>query len=139
DAVTLNARWLAVLGDIGYTLLLRVNTPVNLFRRLFGMDYWSLSAFVKRKVKGAVDYISKFEHSVSHYAEINHADGIVCGHMHSASARMVSGVQYYNCGDWVESCTALVERFDGSIEILDWREHSERRNACEVRVIASTN
>ena len=122
DCVTMNSRWLAVLGDIGYEFLLRLNAPVNVLRKVFGFGPWSLSAFVKAKVKGAVNFIGDFEKAVAHYAELHKVDGIVCGHIHTPAIREMNGVQYFNTGDWVESCTALGERADGTLELVRWRE-----------------
>ena len=120
DGVVLYARWLAFLGDHAYTLLLKLNRVVNLVRKRLGMPYWSLSSHLKKKVKNAVQYVCSFEAAVAHAASERGADGVVCGHIHSAEIRQIGDVTYYNDGDWVESCTALVEQFDGRIEILDW-------------------
>ncbi len=122
DNVTQNAKWLAVAGDVGYNVLMKINIILNFFRRIFGFGYWSLSAYVKRKVKNAVNVISDFEQMVAKYAEMHKTTGIVCGHIHTPSIREIRGVQYYNCGDWVESCTALVEHFDGRIELIYWQQ-----------------
>ena len=133
DGVVLYARWLAFLGDHAYTLLLKLNGGVNRVRRRLGLPYWSLSAHIKKKVKNAVQYVCSFEAAVAHAAGERGADGVVCGHIHTAEIREIGDVTYYNDGDWVESCTALVEHFDGRMEILDWaaraREalHVERR------------
>ena len=124
DSVTVHARWMAHLGDLGYTLLLRLNRPLNLVRRLFGFGYWSLSAHVKQSVKKVVSSISRFEEAVAHYAELHRADGIICGHIHTPAVRKIRGVQYYNTGDWVESSTALVEHFDGRLGLVYWREET---------------
>jgi UDP-2,3-diacylglucosamine pyrophosphatase LpxH len=118
DAVVQGARWLAHLGDVGYQFLLRLNRPLNWVRRLFGRGYWSLSAYAKRKVKGAVNYVGKFEEGIVRYAVQHEVQGVVCGHIHSPIVREISGVTYYNCGDWVESCSALVEHADGRLELL---------------------
>jgi UDP-2,3-diacylglucosamine pyrophosphatase LpxH len=120
DSVTTCAKWLAHLGDIGYTALLLLNKPLNYIRTQFGFSYWSFSAYMKRRVKEAVSFISHFEEAVAHYAELNRADGIVCGHIHTPAVRKIRGVQYYNTGDWVESSTALVEHLDGTIELVYW-------------------
>lgn len=122
DNVVLYARWLAFLGDHAYTLLLKSNHFVNALRRLFGLPYWSLAAHLKKRVKNAVQFISRFEEVVAHAALDRGVDGIVCGHIHSAEVRQFGEITYYNDGDWVESCTALVEHFDGRMEILDWAE-----------------
>jgi len=120
DGVVLYAKWLAFLGDHAYTLLLKGNVVVNRVRRLFGLPYWSLAAHLKKRVKNAVQFISGFEEVVARAAADRGADGVVCGHIHSAEVRVFGDVTYYNDGDWVESCTALVEHSDGRMEILDW-------------------
>ena len=123
DGVVLYAKWLAFLGDYAYSALLRLNIAFNLVRRRFGLPYWSLSAHLKKKVKNAVAFISKFEEAVAHAAAERGVDGVVCGHIHCAEVRNFGGVTYYNDGDWVESCTALVEHRDGRLEIVDWARH----------------
>ena len=122
DSVVLYAKWLAFLGDSAYELLLKSNALVNAVRRRFGLPYWSLAAHMKKRVKNAVQFISKFEEVVAHAAAERHVDGVVCGHIHSAEIRAFGPVTYYNDGDWVESCTALIEQADGSMEIVDWAE-----------------
>lgn len=116
DGVVQAHRWLAFLGDKGYTLLLVANQWFNRFRERFGFGYWSLSAHIKGKVKSAVNFIYQFEHAVAWDCQRRGFDGVVCGHIHHAEIREVDGVTYHNCGDWVESCTALIEHYDGSIE-----------------------
>jgi hypothetical protein len=118
----MHAKWMAHLGDASYTLLLKLNRPLNLVRRLLGFGYWSLSARVKQSVKKVVNVISRFEEAVARYAELHHVDGIICGHIHTPAVRQIRGVQYYNTGDWVESSTALVEHLDGRLELVYWRE-----------------
>ena len=122
DSVVLYAKWLAFLGDSAYEFLLKANRVVNFFRRRFGLPYWSLAAHMKKRVKNAVSFISKFEEVVARAAAERHVDGVVCGHIHSAEIRQFGEIVYYNDGDWVESCTALVEHEDGRIEIIDWAE-----------------
>ena len=123
DGVVLYARWLAFLGDHAYTLLLKANALLNSIRRLRGLPYWSLSAQIKKRVKNAVQFISSFEQAVAHAAAERGANGVVCGHIHTAEIRTIGDLTYYNDGDWVESCTALVEHADGRMEIVDWAEH----------------
>jgi len=119
DTVIQNVKWLAYVGDVGYQLLLKLNRPVNFLRNLCGLGHWSLSAYVKQRVKNAVAFIGEFEHAVVRLAARDAADGVLCGHIHSAAVHEAPGtVSYYNCGDFVESCTALVENFDGRIELL---------------------
>lgn len=120
DGVVLYARWLAFLGDSAYALLLKLNAVLNRVRRMMGKPYWSLSGLLKKKVKNAVQFISSFEEAVARAAFERGANGVVCGHIHTAEIRRIGEVTYYNDGDWVESCTALVEHADGRMEILDW-------------------
>lgn len=127
DNVVLYQRWLAFLGDHAYTLLLKSNRSVNWVRRRFGLPYWSLAAHMKRRVKNAVAFISRFEEALAHAAAERHVDGVVCGHIHCAEIRCFGDITYYNDGDWVESCTALVETADGTLSIIDWAEqHREQ-------------
>ncbi|MFZ0915370.1 MAG: UDP-2,3-diacylglucosamine diphosphatase [Candidatus Udaeobacter sp.] len=113
-------RWLAFAGDVGYQFLLSLNPLINFVRRRFGLGYWSLSAYAKRRVKDAVSFIGKFEAAVAHYADRYDVDAVLCGHIHSAAIREFGKVSYYNCGDWVESCTALVEGDDGILSLISY-------------------
>lgn len=130
DGVVLYAKWLAHLGDKAYAAALQLNLGFNFLRRKIGLPYWSLSAYLKRRVKRAVELIGNFEQAVVREAREHDVDGVVCGHIHTAEFRMIDGIQYCNDGDWVESCTALVEHHDGRMELLDWarvsRLHSEK-------------
>ena len=126
DAVVQNVKWLAFAGDLGYQFLLSLNPIINFARRRFGLGYWSLSAYAKRRVKDAVSFIGKFEAAVAHYAERYHVDAVLCGHIHSAAIREFGNVTYYNCGDWVESCSALVEGDDGQINMVDYLPRAQR-------------
>jgi UDP-2,3-diacylglucosamine pyrophosphatase LpxH len=125
DGVVRYAKWLALLGDGAYTLVLSLNHYFNLARRYFGYPYWSLSAYLKGRVKNAVEFVSKFADAIAAEARKRHVDGIVCGHIHQAEMRDIAGILYCNDGDWVESCTALVEHFDGRLEIIYWLEARE--------------
>jgi UDP-2,3-diacylglucosamine pyrophosphatase LpxH len=120
DAVVKHARWLAMLGDWAYRTLLASNTAINRVRRRLGFGYWSLSAFAKTRVKKALQFIENFEQAVAEEARRRGVDGVICGHIHKAESRMIGGVAYINDGEWVESCTALVEHPDGRLEIPDW-------------------
>ncbi len=120
DGVIASTRWIAELGSGLYRLAILLNHGFNRVRRLCGLPYWSLSAWLKHQVKKAVVYIDRFEGIVAEAARTHGAQGVVCGHIHRAGIRELGGVMYYNSGDWVESCTALVEHFDGSMEILTW-------------------
>jgi UDP-2,3-diacylglucosamine pyrophosphatase LpxH len=120
DTVVQNVKWLAFAGDVGYQFLLSLNPLINFIRRRFGLGYWSLSAYAKRTVKDAVSFIGKFEAAVAHYAERYRVDAVLCGHIHSAAIREFGTISYYNCGDWVESCTALVEGDDGMVSLINY-------------------
>jgi UDP-2,3-diacylglucosamine pyrophosphatase LpxH len=120
DAVMGYAKWLAKLGSVAYGFALGLNMVFNWGRRFLGFPYWSLSAYLKAKVKDAVKHVNDFEHFLAEEARAAKADGIVCGHIHRAEMRMIEGVLYCNDGDWVESCTALVEHFDGRLEVINW-------------------
>jgi len=128
DGVVMYARWLAFLGDQAYTMLLKANQLLNAVRRRFHMPYWSLSAHLKKKVKNAVQFITEYEIIVAREAANRGVDGVVCGHIHSAEIRDMDGITYYNDGDWVESCTALVEDHDGHMHLLDWAAHLRARS-----------
>jgi UDP-2,3-diacylglucosamine pyrophosphatase LpxH len=120
DMVVKHARWLALLGDHAYSIALAVNTVFNAVRRRLGLTYWSLSQWAKLKVKNAVSYIGEFERTLAAEAHRHAVDGVICGHIHHATIHERFAVRYINCGDWVESCTAIAERADGAFEILTW-------------------
>ncbi|TVT58745.1 MAG: UDP-2,3-diacylglucosamine diphosphatase [Azoarcus sp. PHD] len=121
DQVTRHHRWVAVLGDVAYNALVRINGGLSRIRRRLGISgYWSLAGYAKRKVKTAVSFIFDFEDSVMHGARERGVDGVICGHIHWASMREVDGLTYVNCGDWVDSCTAIVEHLDGRLELIHW-------------------
>jgi UDP-2,3-diacylglucosamine pyrophosphatase LpxH len=124
DVVVLYHRWLAFAGDQAYTLLLQANVVLNRVRRRLKLPYWSLSSYLKKRVKNAVAYVGEFEEAVARAAAERGVDGVVCGHIHCAEIRQIGNVTYYNDGDWVESCTALVEAADGTMTILDWAEEA---------------
>ncbi|NML06506.1 UDP-2,3-diacylglucosamine diphosphatase [Sphingomonas sp. G-3-2-10] len=127
DAIMLSHRWLAYLGDAAYEATMAASRWVNHVRRWMGLPYWSLSKYAKSKVKNAVSFISKFEEIVAREAGTRGVDGVVAGHIHAADMRSIQGVEYYNDGDWVEGCTALVEHFDGRMEILHWADEVAAR------------
>jgi len=120
DSVVRYAKFLALLGDWAYTAALVLNRWFNAVRRRLGHPYWSLSAWLKRQVKEAVKAIDRFEVALAGEARRRGFDGVVCGHIHQAEMRDIAGVLYCNDGDWVESCTALVEHHDGRLELIDW-------------------
>ncbi len=126
DTVVQNVKWLAFAGDVGYQFLLSLNPLINFVRRRFGLGYWSLSAFAKKRVKDAVSFISRFEEEIVRYAQKFSVDAVVCGHIHSAAIRKFGGVTYYNCGDWVETCSALIEQHDGKIDIVRYPPSAKR-------------
>ncbi len=125
DGVMQHARWLAYVGDSAYTLILKLNRWFNAVRVRMGLPYWSLSQYLKHQVKNAVNFISAFEHVMTEEARRRECDGVVCGHIHKAEIRNINGMLYANDGDWVESLTALVEEFDGSLRIIHWNRRVE--------------
>lgn len=127
DAVVKYAKWLAHLGDTAYVLLLGTNTVVNLVRRRLGFQYWSLSAYLKHRTKKAVEFIGDYEKALAEEARRRQVDGVICGHIHHAEMRDMNGVLYCNDGDWVESCTALVEHENGELEIVRWADVMRER------------
>lgn len=129
DTVMLAHRWLAFVGDALYHVLMGLNRRINAVRRRLDLPYWSLSKVAKHKVKNAVEFISRYEEVVSRAAAERGVDGVVCGHIHTAEIRDFDGIAYYNDGDWVEGCTALVEHMDGRMEVLHWPEEMARRDA----------
>ncbi len=121
DQVTRHHRWVAILGDKAYELLVRLNAQLSWVRRKLGIPgYWSLAGYAKRKVKTALNFIFDFEESAVHHARDRGLDGVICGHIHWATIREINGLTYINCGDWVDSCTAIVEHFDGRLELVAW-------------------
>jgi len=121
DQVTRYHRWLAVLGDRTYGFLVHLNVVIAWARRSLRIaGYWSLAGYAKRKVKTAVSFIYDFEDAVAHSARQRGLDGVICGHIHAATIRDIDGIRYVNCGDWVDSCTAIVEHQDGRLELIEW-------------------
>jgi UDP-2,3-diacylglucosamine pyrophosphatase LpxH len=133
DVVVRHAKWLAFLGDWAYVTALNLNTGVNAVRRRLGLTYWSLSAWAKLKVKNAVSFIGKFEETLAGEAARQGVDGVICGHIHHAADHHSFGTHYINTGDWVESCTAIVEHHDGTFEVVDWSGMRPLAEASEVR------
>ena len=112
---------ICVLGDKAYDLLVRLNLGLSWLRRKLGIPgYWSLAGYAKRKVKTALNFIFDFEESAVHHAAERGLDGVICGHIHWATLREINGLAYINCGDWVDSCTGIVEHFDGRLELVHW-------------------
>lgn len=126
DSITLTKKWLAVLGDYGYEVLLNLNHILHFFRQILGIKrYWSLSKYVKDNVKKSVSFITDFEEILSQHARHKGYDGIICGHIHKAEMKLIDGIEYKNSGDWVESCTALVETLDGEWKIIHWHDNEK--------------
>lgn len=122
DGVIACAKWLAYVGDSLYTMILKFNQVYNSWRARAGLPYWSLSQYLKLKVKNAVSYISSFEHALAAEARKKGLDGVICGHIHKPEIRDIDGITYCNDGDWVESLSALVEDLDGSLRLVTWQE-----------------
>jgi len=138
DTVVMCHRWLAFAGDFAYETLMRLNVVINAVRQWFDLPYWSLSKHAKNKVKNAVEFISRFEEAVAHDAGERGVDGVVCGHIHTAEIRQFGDIVYYNDGDWVEGCTALVEHFDGTMEVLHWADEiAARRHVAAAPAMAA--
>jgi len=129
DAVVKYAKWLAYVGDSAYVTLLAINTGFNWIRRKLGFPYWSISAYLKHRTKKAVEFIGAFESALADEARRRQVDGVICGHIHHAEMRDIDGITYVNDGDWVESCTALVEHQDGRLEIVHWADVIRARAA----------
>ncbi|MFU7527135.1 UDP-2,3-diacylglucosamine diphosphatase [Qipengyuania sp. ASV99] len=142
DAVMLSHRWLAFVGDWAYVTMMKLNVFVNGVRKALGRPYWSLSKAAKHKVKNAVEFIGKYEEVVARAAGERGVDGVVCGHIHTAEMRNFEHngrtVEYWNDGDWVEGCNALVEHHDGRMEILNWADEIAARTAAEEAAAAAT-
>ena len=132
DGTVSLARLFCYLGDKGYELLMEINSLLNWARRKMGKPYWSFTSFIKSKVKKAVKYIDSYEKAASEYARNHGYDGIICGHIHQPKCRNIDGVNYYNTGDWVENCTALVEEAQGQMSLIDTKVQS--RGSMETRV-----
>ncbi|MEI7791178.1 MAG: UDP-2,3-diacylglucosamine diphosphatase [Alphaproteobacteria bacterium] len=139
DGVISFAKWLAHAGDWAYGWALHFNDLLFRVRKRMGLPYWSLSAFLKHKVKNAVEYISRFEEVVAEQASLRGVDGVVCGHIHHAEIREIGGIIYHNDGDWVESCSALVEDAHGHMEILRWADPSQRHAARNQAPLAASH
>ena len=127
DVVVRAAKWLAFLGDRGYEFALWLNNPLNWVRRHLGLGYWSFSAYLKYRAKSAVAFIGAFEEAVATEARRAGVDGVICGHIHHPSDRRFSGIHYLNCGDWVESCTAIIETHAGELRVIRWSEQRSER------------
>ena len=125
DGITRLAPWLAFLGDKAYDVVLSLNSKLNWLLHRFGFRYFSLSQYLKGKVKRAVDFIFQFEKNLAAYCKKRGFDGVICGHIHHAEIKEIDGVTYMNDGDWVESCTALVEHWDGRWEIIKWTKEKD--------------
>lgn len=129
DGITKYHRWIAIAGSVGYDFLLCLNRYFNTLRRLFGKGFWSLSAYVKYKVKEAVKFIGDYEQAVVQHAQNNNVEIILCGHIHHAEIKQYDEILYLNTGDWVESCTAIVEHQDGTIDLIRWVDHEKTFNS----------
>lgn len=132
DTVTTKLKWIARLGDVGYTFLLWLNKHYNHYREKRGLPYYSLSQVIKSKVKGAVSFISDFETQLAAVAKNKRCDGVICGHIHTPADKMIGDIHYLNSGDWVESLTALVETFDGEWKVIHYADWLATENAATV-------
>jgi len=123
DIVMKNAQWLAHLGSWAYDVSIDIGRWVSKIRSKFNLPHWSLSSYLKHTVKESVNFIGDYETTLANYVRSKNLDGIICGHIHHANIRDISNIRYMNCGDWVESCTALVEHHDGRFEIIRWSDY----------------
>ena len=139
DVVIRHAHWLALLGNHAYDFAIWLNTHFNSVRRALGLTYWSLSQWAKLKVKNAVSFIGEYERTLAAEALRRGVDGVICGHIHHAMIRTISGLHYLNCGDWVESCTAIVENFNGTFEIVRWTALDSLRSRLEATDLAESD
>lgn len=128
DGLMLDKKWLMHIGDTLYDFMIWANIHFNKIRKILGMDYWSLSNFLKQNTKEAVKFINKYENHLAEYCIENDFDGIICGHIHKAEIKMIDGIIYMNDGDWVESRTALVEHIDGKWEIINYDQKNTDNN-----------
>jgi UDP-2,3-diacylglucosamine pyrophosphatase LpxH len=126
DSIVCNQQWLALVGDWAYEMMLRFNVVFNRIRQLLGLDYWSLSAYLKYRVKQAVSFISNYEITLANECQKRGLQGVVCGHIHHPQVDTIGNIQYANCGDWVESCSALVEDQQGQLQIIHWAKETRK-------------
>jgi UDP-2,3-diacylglucosamine pyrophosphatase LpxH len=123
DSITMTHKWLAMLGDMGYEFILYCNHLLNKIRNKLGIKrYWSLSKYVKDNVKSSVSFINNFEYVLANHAYHLKYDGVICGHIHKPEAKDIKGIKYYNCGDWVENCSCVVEHIEGGFEVIYWEK-----------------
>lgn len=138
DTITTNMKWLALVGDVGYTFLLWINKIYNNYRKSKGQAYYSLSQAVKAKVKSAVSYISDYEEKLTELAKLKNFDGVICGHIHQPAIKTYDGLIYMNSGDWVESLSALVEDFDGEWSLVYYNEsNNEQPLEAKIPIVAT--
>jgi UDP-2,3-diacylglucosamine pyrophosphatase LpxH len=128
DVVVRHAKWLSLFGDWAYQVALFINRHFNRARRLLGFRYWSFSAWAKLKVKNVVSFIGGFERQLAGEARKRGADGVICGHIHHPEIRKIDGIEYVNTGDFIESCSVVVEHYDGRLEILYWAALTAKSN-----------
>ncbi len=121
DSIMKYHKWLARLGDSAYNFIVAINNVYNWYRRVMGKNYWSLSRYLKTKVKTSTKFITDYEELISLYAKKHNYDGVICGHIHVAEHKIINDIEYWNDGDWCESCTALLEHYDGTFELIEWQ------------------
>lgn len=138
DSITTNLKWLAYLGDIGYTFLLWINKFYNKYRAWRGLPYYSLSQKIKQSVKMAVNYMSDFEEKLTELARSRDCDGVICGHIHHPAIRDINGITYMNSGDWVETLSALVEDFEGNWNLIYYNQQHFDEKPVEEKVVKTT-
>jgi UDP-2,3-diacylglucosamine pyrophosphatase LpxH len=139
DGAIRSMPWLYWLGDMAYSFSLNLNHFYNMFRKLFGLQYWSLSAYLKSKVKKAVQHVNNYEQLVALHTRDLNVDGIICGHIHSPSMKMIDNLHYINTGDWQESCSALVETIDGRLKLIYWDVAADEKPSEECQLLGILN
>lgn len=131
DSLMVDNKWLMHVGDVAYNLMIWANIHFNKVRTLLGFNYWSLSKWLKQNTKEALNFINNFEDHVSEYCKEEGYDGIICGHIHVAKIKNIDVIEYMNCGDWVESGTALVEHSDGRFEVIEYRHEKDEQDTSD--------
>lgn len=118
DQLTINSKWLYLIGDKAYSIAMFLNFLLNKIRTFLGLKYWSFSALLKKNVKKAVNHINNFEKILVKYTKDKNCDAVLCGHIHTPDIKQIDNIDYYNCGDWVESCSAIIEDYDGNFKLI---------------------
>lgn len=125
DRLMYKGKWLMHVGDVLYNFMIYANIYLNKVRELFGMEYWSLSKYLKGRTKEALNYITGYEDKLIEYCEKKGYSGVICGHIHTPADRKVRDIHYLNCGDWIDSMTAIVETHSGELKLIEWGKNEK--------------